>query len=154
MSESHHHHHDCGCASHQKPAARTSRGTFDWSMLIPVLACAVCPVCLATYAKVLALAGVGVGLGIGQTEHTWLLAIALLSSLVVSAWRSVRTRRVWPILFAALGSTLVLLGHLAGDLHVVEWLGVLTLLASGLAEQFWLRRMSAPVRTLEAGSEV
>ncbi len=38
------------------------------------------------------------------------------------------------------GSALVVLGHVVGDLHVVEWTGVLMMLAGGLGEHFRLVR--------------
>jgi hypothetical protein len=82
----------------------------------------------------------GVGFGLSELHHLVLLAVAISASIGVSAWRSWRTRRVWPIAVALTGSALVALGHFAGDLHVVEWAGVLTLLAGGVVEHFRLRR--------------
>jgi hypothetical protein len=101
----------------------------------------VCPVCLATYAKLFSLLGVSVGLS--ELHHTIVLGAAIAVSTLVSAWRSLRTRRVWPVAFAVLGSSLVLLGHVGGELHALEWAGVLTLLGSGLVEHFRLRKLVA-----------
>lgn len=74
-----------------------------------------------------------------------LLAVAIVGSLAVSAWRSWRTRRSWPIATAVLGSVLLAVGHAAGELHAVEWAGVLVLLAGGLTEHFRLRSVRAPL---------
>jgi hypothetical protein len=114
-----------------------------WSALLPVLACAVCPACLATYTKLLSL--VGVSFGFDESLHDLLMAVALALSVGVSAWRSWRTGRAWPLLLAVGGSALVAVGHLLGDLHVLEWAGVLVLLAGGLSEHFRSRgRAAAP----------
>jgi len=101
----------------------------------------VCPACLATYAKVLSVLGVSVGLD--EAHHTVLLILAISASVAVSLVRSWRTRRAWPIAIALTGSALVVSGHFLGDLHAIEWLGVLVLLAGGLTEHFRLRRISA-----------
>jgi hypothetical protein len=95
-------------------------------------------VCLTSYAKLFSV--LGVGFGLSELQHSVLLVIAISLSVAVSAWRSFRTRRVWPISMAILGSALVVVGHLAGDLPALEWAGVLALLAGGLTEHFRLRR--------------
>lgn len=105
--------------------------------MLPVLACAVCPACVTAYAKVLSL--VGLGFGLSETQHVILLVLALTCSLAVSAWRSWRSRRWWPIATAIVGAALVTVGHVS-DSHMLEWLGVLVLLVGGLVEHFRLRR--------------
>ena len=140
-SDHHHEHrHACDCAGHRHQSSAPSQAG-AWSALLPVLACAVCPACLTTYAKLFSV--LGVGFGLSEITHLFLLVVAISASIGVSAWRSWRTRRVWPIATALTGSLLVLIGHVAGDLHVVEWAGVLTLLAGGLTEHFRLRRRPA-----------
>lgn len=127
----------CDCTAHR---ARALAGTGLWSVLLTALACAVCPACLATYAKLFSVLGVGVG--VSEGHHFVLLVVAVVASVLVSAWRSWRTKRLWPVSVALLGSSLVLLGHLAGDLHAVEWAGILCLLGGGLTEQLRLRRLA------------
>lgn len=112
-----------------------------WSAILPVLACAVCPACLSTYAKLFSV--LGVGFGLSEFHHHVLLVVAISASIGLSAWRSWRTRRAWPIGIALTGSALVATGHFAGDLHAIEWTGVLLLLAGGLTEHFRLRRQQA-----------
>lgn len=134
----HDHHHACDCSAH-RARATPPPASGAWAALLPVLACAVCPACLTTYAKLLSVLGVGVGLS--ELHHLILLVVAVSASVGVSAWRSIRTRRVWPVAVALTGSTLVAAGHLGGDLHAVEWAGVLVLLAGGLTEHFRLRAL-------------
>lgn len=132
--------HACDCAAH-RASAKPPANVGVWSALLPVLACAICPACLTTYAKLFSV--LGVGFGLSDFHHLVLLAVAITSSIGLSAWRSWRSRRAWPITVALTGSLLVAIGHFAGDLHFVEWAGVLVLLAGGLSEHFRLRRLRA-----------
>ena len=142
----HGHGHGCDCAGHRSSKAARPNGSL-WSALLPVLACAVCPACLTTYAKLFSV--LGVGFGLNELQHLTLLGVAISASIGVSAWRSWRTRRMWPIAIALTGSALVATGHFA-DVHVVEWAGVLTLLAGGLTEHVRLRR--SQVRLVSAAA--
>lgn len=142
MAKHHAHEHACDCAAHLR---REEPAPGALSALLPVLACAVCPACLSTYAKLFSVAGVGFGLS--ELHHDILLGVAITTSVLVSAWRSHRTRRAWPIAVALTGSALVLCGHLLGELAWLEWAGVLVLLAGGLTEHFRLRRLAAAKRT-------
>jgi hypothetical protein len=126
----------CACAAH-RPASVSATDGGVWSALLPVLVCAVCPACLTTYAKVFSV--LGVGFGLTEAQHLILLMVAIVGSIAVSAWRSWRSRRVWPVAIALTGSTLVVAGHVA-EVHAVEWAGVLALLIGGLSEQFRLRQ--------------
>jgi hypothetical protein len=130
----------CDCTAHGARAT-TQAAPGAWSAIAPALACAACPACLTTYAKLLSALGVGVGLS--EAQHTAMLLVAVAASLALSAWRAWRTRRVWPLAIAALGAGLVLGGHQV-DVHSVEWAGVLVLLAGGLSETFRLRRRGSP----------
>lgn len=136
MAHHHAHEHACDCAAHRR---REGAAPGAFSALLPVLACAVCPACLSTYAKLFSIAGVGFGLS--ELHHDILLGVAVATSVLVSAWRSYRTRRAWPVAVALAGSSMVLGGHLLGELAWLEWAGVLTLLAGGLTEHFRLRRL-------------
>ncbi len=140
MSTEHRHACDCAAHRHASPVEASTRAS-AWTNLLPLLACAVCPACLATYAKLLSLLGVSVGLT--EHQHSVILAFAISASVLVSAWRSWRSRRAWPLAFALLGSCFVVTGHLLGELHVLEWLGVLVLLVSGVIEQLRVPRMHA-----------
>jgi hypothetical protein len=118
--------------------SRPPAGAGWWSLLLPILACALCPACVTTYAKVFAV--LGVGFGLSETQHVALLVVALAGSLGVSAWRTVRTGRRWPLSVAVVGATAVVIGHAVPSAHLLEWVGVAILLAGGLTEHFRLRR--------------
>ena len=134
-----HHGHGAACDCSRHAPKRTLEAKPGlWAALLPFIACAVCPACIATYTKLFSLVGVSVGLDAAM--HQLLMAVALVASVGVSTWRSWRTGRAWPLLVAIIGSVLVAAGHLLGDLHVVEWVGVVVLLAGGLSEHFRLRR--------------
>ncbi len=139
-NHAHAHKHSCDCAHHRAPSPPVREGARGWTAWLPALACLVCPACLATYAKVASLAGVS--LGLSERVHLTMLAAAVLVSWSVSAWRSARTGFWWPVALATVGAALVALGHAAPSVHYAEYLGVITLLAGGLAEQFRLRRAS------------
>ena len=141
--------HTCGCAGGGcGRVERTERGGW-WAYLAPVLICLICPACLSTYAKVFA--ALGVGISLTNEQHGWLLAVAVGLSVVVSGWRSWRSRRAWPIVVAALGGGLLLAGHFAPHAPV-EWLGIVVLLVGGLVEQqvFRHRARRADVQALPA----
>lgn len=141
MQQPYDHGHDaCSCAHHARgPAVAKEAGL--WPALLAVLACAVCPACVTTYAKLLSILGVAGGLS--ETQHLILLSFALTASIAVSAWRSLRSQRVWPLAVAVVGSSLVLLGHFAGELAALEWAGVVVLLVGGMTEHLRLRRANA-----------
>jgi hypothetical protein len=125
----------CDCPAHRHSPPKPSAGA--WSVLLPIIACAVCPACLATYAKLFSVFGVGFGLS--DSQHLLLLTVAVLVSLGVSSFRSWRSKRWWPIATAGFGAALIVAGHVAGDLHQLEWAGVAVLLVGGLREHFRLR---------------
>lgn len=119
-------HASCSCAHHHDPAK------LGWlSALAPALACAVCPACLSTYAKIAA--SFGSGLAIGETAHLVLLLVAIAVSLAVSAWRSWRSQRAWPLALALVGGAMLVIGHVV-ELAPLEWGGIAVLLAGGLVE--------------------
>ncbi|HEU4534408.1 MAG TPA: MerC family mercury resistance protein, partial [Polyangiaceae bacterium] len=115
-----------------------ARSPRPWGALLPALACAVCPTCVATYAKLFSLAGVG--LELSERQHALLLAVALAASIGASAFRAWRAKRAWPLAVALAGAALLLAGHQLGEAAWLEWAGVVTLLAGGLVEHVRLRR--------------
>ena len=141
-----HAHHDgaCDCGhDHAHPVER--RSSAAWGALAPVLACSVCPACIATYAKVLAT--VGVGAALSEREHTVLLAAAVAISIGSSAHRTWRSGRAWPLLVALAGCGWLVLGHLLSRAGL-EWLGMGTLLIGGVLEHQAARRRARGARPL------
>lgn len=141
-----HHESACDCAGHRRHRDPPAPGL--WGSLLPVLACAVCPACVATYAKLFSLAGVSVGLTEGQ--HAILLTAAVAVSVVASGWRAWRARRAWPLAVALAGATLVVAGHRFGEVAWLEWAGVAVLLSGGLVEHVRLRRLATGARPVHA----
>jgi hypothetical protein len=135
--DAHSHPHACDCTSHRIRSASSHGRTGIWSVLLPILACSICPACLTTYAKVLSVFGVGIGLD--SRVHDALMVVAISASILLSGWRTFRSRRVWPLAVAVTGATLIVAGHLDANLHTLEWMGVAFLLVGGLVEHFRLR---------------
>ena len=129
---------ECDCG-HDHGAARAGR-VEGWSAVLPLLACLLCPACLATWVKLGSSLGAGVVLS--EAAHGWVLSGAVLFSLGVSAWRTRRSGRPWPLLVAAVGAALVAAGHGWLESEPLEWLGIAVLALGGIAEQwvFSLRR--------------
>lgn len=131
----HRHDESCGCAhgpvvTLPPEASRAERWLAN---LAPILACAVCPACVTTYATVLS--WVGLGFALSESQHVMLLAVAVAISLGLSARRSWIERRVGPIAVSLVGCTLLVLGHVLGEIHALEWSGVAVLLVGGLVDR-------------------
>jgi hypothetical protein len=124
----------CPCGHDHAPAERGGL----LGALAPVLACAICPACVSTYAKALAVLGVGITLTARQ--HAALLVVALSLSIGVSARRAWQARRAWPVIVALAGATLVCFGHFGSERPLLEWFGIAVLLAGGLVERHRARR--------------
>lgn len=132
----------CSCEHHRAPSAVGAGSRFG-AALLPALACAFCPACLTTYAKLFSVLGVSVGLDVAV--HQRLMVAALGVSIGISAWRAYQRRRAWPLLVAVVGTALVSLGHALGELHALEWGGMLVLFGGAWAEHYRLsRRALAP----------
>jgi hypothetical protein len=132
----------CDCAHHRSQETPAEVPGSRWAALAPILACAVCPACLATYAKVLAF--LGVGMSLTETTHQLMLVVAVGVALVASAWKAWRLRRWGPLLVTALGCALLVAGHALDENPVLTWGGVAVLLSGGLWERQVWRRAVAP----------
>ena len=125
--------HACSCPAHRQRGARAG-----WlAVVLPVLACAVCPVCLGTYAQVFS--ALGVGFHFSERAHTIVLLVAVGLALGVSGWRSLRTRRGRPVSIAATGCAVLLGGHLV-EARALELAGMAILVGGAIAEQLRVRR--------------
>lgn len=138
---------DCDCPAHRRPAivvddeaAPTPRESL-FSSILPALACAVCPACLATYSS--ALSAVGVSATLGEAYHHYFLAVAMLVTLGLQSHRAYRTRRVAPLAIASLGCGLMTLGHFLDEMPVLVWGGVFVLLGGSILEVVRTRRRAS-----------
>lgn len=131
----------CTCGEthdHRTVAHRAARAL---SVVAPVVACAFCPACLASYTKLLSL--VGVGLALTEEQHTVLLTSALGVSIAASVWRARRAGRWSPFAGAFTGALLALVGHFC-DRAWLEWSGTGIMIASAWYEGRIARRHRSP----------
>jgi hypothetical protein len=139
----HHDHADhatCDCPAHAPRASPPGAGAW-WASVAPVLACAICPACISTYAKTLS--ALGVGLYLTEAQHAVLLGVAVTISLVVGFWRARRTGRFTPLSLTLIGCALVLAAHALDDNPWLAWSGVVALLGGGVWEHRIWRRATA-----------
>jgi hypothetical protein len=133
---------DCGnCAAHRPRAPVDRTGRWGWlSGLIPILACALCPVCLSAYATILSAFGVGFALSEGQ--HAVLLIVAVVAALAAGAWRARVTRRFGPLGLTAFGCVLLLLADVLHENRALSLVGIALLVGS----MIWDRRAAKQPR--------
>lgn len=97
------------------------------SALLPALSCAFCPACVSLWKPLFALFGVAVLTT--ETQHTWLLAFALILSLGAALREAVRLGEWRPFIPTLLGSMLLVAGHTL-ESHAAEWLGTAVMFLS------------------------
>lgn len=147
MDAHHSHGHSCACDHHHE-APGASRNSAIWSTLLPILACAVCPGCIASYAKILSI--VGVGIALSETQHLGLLVVCISLSLGVGLREARMTRRWGPLLVNVLGCTVLVAIHAMGEQSAPpwsSWCGIVLLLGGavwGHRIRLALRRSSPP----------
>ena len=131
----------CDCAGHRLAAQAQTAGTgaaghVGWlSSIAPVLACALCPVCLSAYAAILSAFGVGVGFAISDRQHAILLVIAVVLALSAAVWRARITRHYSMLALTVVGCVLLLLGENLGDNRILIGLGMALLVGSMILDR-------------------
>ncbi len=144
--------HACDCAGHRLAQAQGAGGSaavghVGWlSSLAPILACALCPVCLSAYATILSALGVGVGVALSAQQHALLVSLAVALALGAGLWRARVTRRYHTLALTGLGCTLLLIGEYAGDNRLLIGVGMALLLGSMLADRLLEARAKAAAR--------
>lgn len=111
------------------------------SVLLPVLKCAVCPVCLGIFGT--ALAGARLGFLADERLHGALIGFAILADLVILEVSRRHHRRRLPIVLCAVGGAVALLGHLTEEASWVEYFGFASLMAASIWNVRLLRRHRA-----------
>ena len=127
-------HHE-GCCGGHRPKAKTAapgRSSF-LGVVLPVLACAVCPTCLGAWAQ--ALSAVGVGFVMTETEHLVLLITAVVITLAVSGRRYARSRRAGPLLLSLAGAAGLVASHALGEIQVLAWSSIGVLVAASIWQE-------------------
>ncbi|ADO70923.1 MerC family mercury resistance protein [Stigmatella aurantiaca] len=125
----------CDCAHHRRASSCSpleERGG-RWAVLVPLLACAVCPACLSTYAKVLSF--LGVGFLLTESAHQGILVVAVAISIGMGGWKAWRLRRGGPFAATVVGCALLILGHALDENAVMSWGGVAVLLGGAMWER-------------------
>lgn len=144
--------HDCDCAGHRLAQAHGAGGPaavghVGWlSSLAPILACALCPVCLSAYATILSALGVGVGIALSARQHALLVSTAVALALGAGLWRARVTRRYHTLALTTVGCTLLLIGEYAGDNRLLIGLGMTLLVGSMVADRVLEYRAKAAAR--------
>ncbi|TKC99024.1 MerC family mercury resistance protein [Polyangium fumosum] len=106
------------------------------SVVLPVLACAVCPTCLGAWAQ--ALSALGVGFVVTEAQHHALLVVAVAVTLMVSVRRYARTHRKGPLALSLAGSVGLVASHLLGEIEALAWASIGVLVAASI----WQHRAS------------
>lgn len=116
-----------------------SRSLQLWSLLLPLLKCAVCPACLSVLGG--AVAGARLGILGDERLHGSLLLVALLGDVILlrAAWRHHGSR--WPLLTCLVGGALALAGHVTYE--AVEYAGFGLLMVAAVQNIVLLRRHRA-----------
>lgn len=138
----------CDCVAHRHVTATTtttattpSKGLGWLSGLLPILACALCPLCLSAYATLLSALGVGFALSEGQ--HRILLLGAVVAALISGGWRAYMTRRYGPLALSVLGCAALLFADFLHESRALSLLGMLFLVAAMLWDRWSVRRSLA-----------
>jgi uncharacterized membrane protein (UPF0136 family) len=133
---------DCGsCAAHRPRVPVDRTGRWGWlAGIVPILACALCPVCLSAYATILSVFGVGFAISEGQ--HAILLIVAVVAALASGAWRARVTRRFGPLGLTALGCLLLIFADVLHENRPLSLFGIALLIAS----MVWDRRAAKQPR--------
>jgi hypothetical protein len=134
--------HACDCTGHrlQARAKDGSKASF-LATLLPILACALCPVCISTYAAVLS--ALGVTLAFTEGQHAVLLAVAVVAALGVGIWKARRSGQYGALALTATGCGLLVLSQVFNDNRVLGLFGIAALLGSLVFERVQARRAAA-----------
>lgn len=108
------------------------------SLLLPLLKCAVCPVCLSLYGGLFAGARLG-AVGLGQLPE-WLLSVVLVADLAILGLAFRHHRRLGPLLVCAVAGGLVGAGHMASS-ERLELLGFAALIGTAFWNWWLLREL-------------
>ena len=114
--------------------ARRMRASRFWlsigSIAMPVLKCAVCPVCLGMFGSVVA--GARLGFLADERLHGALIvfAIAVDATILVASLR--HYGRIGPLLLCSVGAFFALLGHFGLGVEVLEYAGFALLMIASL----------------------
>lgn len=122
------------------PGARPSRSLQLASMVLPVVKCALCPLCLGLLGP--AVAGTGLGFLEDERWHGAAFVLAAVGAGVILGLARRHHRQPGPLALGALAVLVALAGHLS-ELAPLEVAGYAGLMAAGLWNVILLRRQRA-----------
>ena len=117
-------------------AATASPALQLWSLLLPVLKCAVCPACLGIFGGLFA--GARIGFLGSERFHGVLLAVALLADLFILRAAARHYRNRWPLVLCIIGGAVAVAGHYIAE--AMEYAGFALLMAAAVQNVVLLRR--------------
>jgi|SRR5688572_20770816 hypothetical protein len=117
-------------------AATASPALQLWSLLLPVLKCAVCPACLSLFGGLFA--GARIGFLGSERFHGALLAVALLADLFILRAAAKHHRNRWPLVLCIVGGAVAVAGHFVAE--EMEYAGFALLMAAAIQNVVLLRR--------------
>lgn len=140
--------HACDCTGHRIAEKPRTASQWGWlSNLVPILACALCPVCLSAYATILSALGVGFALTEGQ--HALLLGIAVAAALLAGIWRARMTRRYEPLGICMLGCAMLVFADILHENRALAIVGIILLVIAML----WDKRSGKKRASSQAHSD-
>lgn len=113
-----------------------SRAMQFWSLALPILKCAMCPVCLSMFGGLFA--GARMGLLGDERLHGGILAIAMLADLLILRAAMQHHQSRAPLLLCSLGGLVAVAGHITSE--VVELVGFGLLMVAAIVNVVLLRR--------------
>lgn len=126
--------------STQEPVARPSRSLQLASLVLPLVKCALCPLCLGLLGP--AVAGTGLGFLEDERWHGAAFVLAAVGAGVILGLARRHHRQPGPLALGALAVLVALAGHLS-ELGPLEVAGYAALMAAGLWNVVLLRRHRA-----------
>jgi hypothetical protein len=115
----------------REPLAQKSRLWLSFgSIVMPILRCALCPVCVGTFGSVVA--GARLGFLADQRLHGVLILFAIAIDTLMLAASMRHHHRTGPLLLCTFGSCTALLAHFALQVEPVEYAGFALLMFASI----------------------
>lgn len=107
------------------------------SALLPMLKCALCPVCLGTVGS--AFAGARLGFLADERRRGGLILFAVVADMAILGESARHHRHKWPLMLCCIGAVAAMFGHF-GEEVAVEYVGFAALMIASVWNVVILRR--------------
>lgn len=118
------------------PVTGPSRAMLFWSLLLPIIKCAICPACLSIFGGVFA--GARMGFLGDERLHGGIVAVALVADVFILRAAMSHHKNRWPLGLCLAGGALAVLGYFTAE--VVEYVGFGLLFTAAVQNVVLLRR--------------